>query len=149
MNDLQQAFESLFKNTIGYDFLTDFTYRTNNFPPYDVIRNDEDTYTLQVALAGYGPDDVEVMQEDRKLLIRSVDSSNEKSESTNYLHRGIAKRKFSTALLLGEHVEVRGAKFENGLLVIELKRELPERLQPKKIPISSMSTLEYKPDEAA
>lgn len=142
MNELDRMFDALLRHTVGYDFLTSGFPSQPSYPPYDVIRDDEHHYKIQVALAGYSPEDVDIEQSDRTLVISNVRSDNNKDDS--YLHRGIAKRNFRLQFMLAEHVDVRAASFENGLLVIELERQLPEKLQPRKIPVESRNALEYK-----
>lgn len=157
MNDFDRLFDALYRNTIGFDPLLNKygSVRTGTFPPHDVIQDGEHTYRLQLALAGYGPEDVEVVQEGSVLTVKSAvqlksvptDEESEVEPTERYLHKGIAKRSFNLRFALGEHMEVKGGDFSNGLLTVHLERIVPERLQPRKIEIASAPMLEHKSDK--
>ena len=131
MNSLMQHF---FDRAIGFE---DLHRRLNsgkqNFPPYNVIRDGEKTL-VEVALAGYGKDDIKVVVEDATLSIEG--SGEPDNEDRQHLHRGIAKRKFKTSFSLAEHVEVISADFKDGLLTVVLEQVVPEEKQPKVITIN-------------
>ena len=105
---------------------------SGNFPPYNVIKEDEDTFLIEFAVAGFSKEDIEVKQEKNALII---EGSIEEDEDKNYVHKGIATRSFTRAFALAEHVEVRSASFENGILTVKLVRELPKEERPKIIDI--------------
>ena len=131
MNSLMQHF---FGRAIGFE---DLHRRLNsgkqNFPPYNVIRDGEKTL-VEVALAGYGKDDIKVVVEDATLSIEG--SGEPDNEDRQHLHRGIAKRKFKTSFSLAEYVEVISADFKDGLLTVALEQVVPEEKQPKVITIN-------------
>ena len=102
-------------------------------PPYNIERLDENRFQISVALAGFTPDEVALTMEQNVLTLegRRV----ERDEKT-FLHRGISTRSFKRQFTLADHVDIKGARFENGLLVIELQREIPEAMKPRRIAIS-------------
>lgn len=105
---------------------------SGNFPPYNVIKEDEDTFLIEFAVAGFSRKDITVKQEKNALII---EGSIKEDEDTNYVHKGIATRSFTRAFALAEHVEVRSATFEDGILTVKLVRELPKEERPKIIDI--------------
>lgn len=130
-----------FPHFVGFDRLFDelrtSTPTAGTFPPYDVIQEDENHYSIELALAGYNEEDLTVSQ-DRDTLV--IEGSKDDAE-VNYLHKGISTRKFYRTFTLAEHVFVKGAKYEAGLLKVELEREVPEELQPRQIEIQSSKRL--------
>ena len=127
----------LWRSTIGFDRLFDIldeVQRTaeETYPPYNIERLDENHFQISVALAGFASDEVALTVEQNVLTLEGRKS--EKEERT-FLHRGISARNFKRRFTLADHVEVKGARFENGLLVIELQREIPEAMKPRRIPI--------------
>ena len=104
---------------------------SGNFPPYNVIKVDEDTFLIEFAIAGFSKENVKVSQEKNALVIEGSMEDEEKE----YLHKGIATRSFSRVIALAEYVEVTGAEFQNGILSVTLERILPEEEQPKTIKI--------------
>ena len=107
--------------------------KQSSFPPYNLLKINEATYKVELALAGYSKDDVEIMVEKDLLKVKSV----ERVETTTdeVLHQGIAKRLWTQQFVLGEHMVVKGAELKDGLLTITVERELPEELKPKTIKI--------------
>jgi molecular chaperone IbpA len=105
---------------------------TSAFPPYNVKQIDEDNYTIELAVAGYSREDLEIKVEKDTLTIKSEKENDDKSD---FLHRGIAGRNFTQHFTLGEYMVVKSASLENGLLIINLERELPEEAKPKTIKI--------------
>ena len=135
-------FSPLYRSTVGFDRLFDMldqTARTNsqpNWPPYNIERTGEDDYRITMALAGFAPDEIELVQKENTLFVAGHKNA-EQEQGTEVLHRGIATRPFRQTFDLAEHVKVVGANFENGLLIIELKREVPEALKPRRIEIAA------------
>lgn len=136
-------FSPLYRSTIGFDRvprLMQSAMRMSDadlgYPPYNIEKAGDDAYRIVIALAGFGKDDVEVITEQNQLTVRGKITDR---EGVEYLHRGIAGRSFERRFDLAEHIEVSGADFKDGLLIIELKRELPEKLKPRKIEIGGMS----------
>ena len=108
------------------------------FPPHNVVKHDESTFSIELALAGYSRDNLEIeVKEGNALLVISGDNRVSEDEDREYLHRGISGKKFTRTFRLSEHVVVDGADFVNGLLVINLRVEVPEEKRPRKISISS------------
>jgi molecular chaperone IbpA len=105
---------------------------TSSFPPYNVKQIDEDSYTIELAVAGYSREDLEIKVEKDTLTIKSDKENDDKSD---FLHRGIAGRNFTQHFTLGEYMAVKSASLENGLLSIKIERELPEEAKPKTIKI--------------
>jgi molecular chaperone IbpA len=106
----------------------------HTYPPYNIEKIDENAYRISVAVAGFSPDELSVEVKDATLTIaaRKADEAGER----NYLHRGIATRAFERRFALADHVKVTGAIAENGMLHIDLMRETPEALKPRRIEIA-------------
>ena len=131
-------FTPLFRSSIGFDQVPSLLSHAlqreeGGFPPYNIEKVGEDQYRIVMAVAGFGKDDVEIVQEQNQLSVRG--KLKELSTKT-YLHRGIATRAFERHFDLAGYVEVTDATMGEGLLVISLKRELPEALKPRSIPIN-------------
>jgi len=109
-------------------------YSVNNsgYPPYNIERPDEDTYVVSIALAGFSKDDVEVSVDRNTLIIKGDNNSQDESE---YVHKGIAARKFTRTFALGEYMEVTKANMEDGMLKVTVERIIPEDKLPKVIKI--------------
>ncbi len=130
------------RSTVGFDRLFDLLETgmrpDDGYPPFDIIRDGEDHYSIQLAVAGFAPQDIEAVAQQNQLTVtgRRADD-NDKGE---YLHRGIATRAFERRFQLADFIEVGHASFENGLLSIELKRVVPEAMKPRKIEIGGGNT---------
>jgi len=105
---------------------------TSSFPPYNVKKVDEDNYIVELAVAGYDREDIDVTVDKDTLIIKSERENDEKSE---YLHKGIAGRNFTQTFTLGEYMTVKSAYLDNGLLTVKIERELPESAKPRQIKI--------------
>jgi len=105
---------------------------TGGYPPYNVISDGENDFTVEVAVAGFGIDEVTLEEHNGELIIRGVPAETDPKE---YLHKGISNRKFERIFRLADHVHVDSASVENGLLTIKLVREVPAELQPRTIDI--------------
>ncbi|GAB5452432.1 MAG: Hsp20 family protein [Halioglobus sp.] len=144
----------LYRNSVGYDRLgsmLDSALRGSdhsaNYPPYDIEMLDEDRYTITLALAGFGREDLDINVENSVLCIRGQRDAAQ--QERRFLHQGIAYRPFERRFNLAEYVEVTGAEFREGLLTISLKREIPEAMKPRTIPIDGQdSVLEHDADSA-
>ena len=128
----------LWRSTIGFDRLfnvLDEVQRTaeESFPPYNIERIDENRFQISVALAGFTPDEVALTAEQNVLTLEGKKAD---KEDKIFLHRGISTRNFKRQFTLADHVEVKGARFENGLLLVELQREIPEAMKPRRIAIN-------------
>ena len=131
-------FTPLFRSSIGFDQLPGLLSHAlerpeTGYPPYNIEKVGEDQYRIVMAVAGFGKDDVELVQEQNRLTIRG---RLKETHGRTYLHRGIATRAFERHFDLADYVEVTDATMGEGLLVISLKRELPEALKPRSIPIN-------------
>jgi len=135
----------LYRSVIGADRMArmidgvDFT-DNNSYPPYNIEVVDENRYRITLALAGFTLDDMEIEQENN--LLKVSGQKGDEVEDNRYLYRGIAKRNFERRFQLADHVEVTGANFEHGLLHVELVREIPEAMKPRKIAIQSNDVIE-------
>jgi molecular chaperone IbpA len=109
-------------------------YTSNqSYPPYNVIKSDEDSYQIEIAVAGFNKKDLDISVENSTLIIKG--NSSEEDNKIEFMHKGIASRKFTRAFALGEFMEVVGAEFENGMLTIHIDRIIPEEKKPKSIKI--------------
>ncbi|MBV9112254.1 MAG: Hsp20 family protein [Hyphomicrobiales bacterium] len=132
-------FTPLFRSSIGFDRLPlllshalQLDESTTSYPPYNIDKCSEDEYRIVMAVAGFGTDDIEIVSEQNKLTVRG---EIKEREEKNYLHRGIAARSFQRQFDLADFVKVNGAELKDGLLVISLKREIPEEMKPRRIEI--------------
>jgi molecular chaperone IbpA len=131
-------FAPLWRSTIGFDRLFDLVETAqrageDNYPPYNIERLGEDRYQISLAVAGFSPDEISVTAEQNVVTIEG--SKSEKIER-EYLYRGISARPFRRHFNLADYVQVRSAAFDNGLLRIELVREIPEAMKPRRIAIN-------------
>jgi molecular chaperone IbpA len=130
----------LFRSTVGFDrmsrlFEDAFSDVAPSYPPYNIEKLGENEYRIVMAVAGFGAQDVKVTAKENTLVVEGKQA--ETQNGTRYLHRGIAARAFERRFELADHIQVTGAALENGLLVIALKREIPEALKPRTIAIKS------------
>jgi molecular chaperone IbpA len=138
-------FSPYFRSTVGFDQLFNRLEQAveagNGYPPYNIERSDETHYRISIAVAGFGEKDLSVEVKDGVL---TVGGKREEPEKQTYLHQGIAGRAFERRFQLAEHVEVRSAKLENGLLHIDLERVVPEEKKPRRIAINApaLTTIE-------
>lgn len=144
----------LYRTAIGFDRLADMLTNAarvdgNGYPPYNIEARDEDRYRITMAVAGFSRDDIEIVSEQNTLTI-SGRKADDEGDNSEFLYRGIANRAFERRFQLADHVRVEAAGLENGLLHIELQRELPERMKPRRISIGgSDGLLEGTSDESA
>jgi molecular chaperone IbpA len=127
------------RSTVGFDRLFDMLENSNfggeNYPPFDLIKLDDNRYRIEVAVAGFGADDIEITSQQNQLLVRGQKGDD---DGANYVHRGIANRSFERRFALADHIQVRGADLKDGMLAIELVREIPEAMKPRKIEIGGV-----------
>ncbi|MES2196268.1 MAG: Hsp20 family protein [Pseudomonadota bacterium] len=131
-------FSPLWRSTIGFDRLFDLAEAAqrageDNYPPFNIERLADDRYQISLAVAGFSPDEISVTAEQNVVTIEG--NKAEKAER-EFLYRGISTRSFKRQYSLADHVEVKGAAFDNGLLKIELVRQIPEAMKPRRIAIS-------------
>ncbi len=130
----------LYRTAIGFDRLADMLSNASRvdsggYPPYNIESLGEDRYRITMAVAGFAEADLDIVTERNTLTVSGSKADNAQPEEGELLYRGIATRSFERRFQLADHVEVHGARLENGLLHIELKRELPEQMKPRKIEI--------------
>jgi len=129
----------LSRSSIGFDRLLDMLEGAmafepaDNFPPYDIEKTGENSYRLRLAVAGFTADDIAVMSQPNLLV---VTGRKEREEGHEYLYRGLATRPFERRFSLADYVEVKDASLENGLLTINLAREVPDAMKPRRIAIA-------------
>jgi molecular chaperone IbpA len=134
-------FSPLFRSTIGFDRLTRLMDTASQvdagsaYPPYNIEATGENAYRLTMAVAGFGSDDLEITAKEGALVVTGKAQKDE--EGKQYLHRGIARRAFERRFQLADHIRVGGASLDNGLLHVDLVREVPEALKPRKIEIAT------------
>ena len=134
-------FSPLFRSTIGFDRMMnmlDATARLDgipSYPPYNIEATGENTYRVSMAVAGFGAEDLDVTAKDGALIVTGRAAKDD--DKVRYLHRGIARRAFERRFQLADHIRVSGASLDNGLLHVDLTREIPEALKPRKIEIVS------------
>ena len=134
-------FAPLYRATVGFDQIADLMDRvlsndgsTPTYPPYNIEKTADDAYRISIAVAGFSDDDLSVEVKEQALVVSARKA--DETEGKTYLHRGIATRAFERRFHLADHVRVTGAVHENGMLHIDLKREIPEALKPRRIAIA-------------
>jgi molecular chaperone IbpA len=135
-------FAPLWRSTIGFDRFFDLINETqhlevDNYPPYDVLRTDEDSYRINLAVAGFAPDEITITAQQGKLTIAGRKLQPASRAGHELLYQGISARPFERHFSLDDYVEVQDASFENGLLQVDLVRRVPEAMKPRKIPIGT------------
>ena len=133
-------FSPLYRTTVGFDHLSSLLNavnrgdaNSNSYPPYNIELLGKDRYRITMAVSGFVEDELELQSEKQTLTVKGSKAADKVER--NYLHQGIAGRSFERKFQLADHVEVTGARLENGLLHIDLSREIPEAMKPKVIPI--------------
>jgi molecular chaperone IbpA len=135
-------FSPLFRSTIGFDRLTrlvDAATRVDSsslaYPPYNIEKTGEDSYRLTMAVAGFSQGEIDIVVQENTLLVTG--KGQKEDENGRYLHRGIARRAFERRFSLADHIKVNGASLDNGLLHVDLVREVPEAAKPRHIQIGT------------
>jgi len=115
----------------------DLTKNIPNYPPYNIRKNDENSYTIELAVAGFGESEIDITIDGGKLIVKgNVDAATDALED-NFLFKGIATRAFTRAFAIDDHIEVKNAELFNGMLKIALERLIPEEKKPKKVPVKT------------
>ena len=136
--------QPFYRNSVGIDHLFDTMINridnanSTNYPPYNIIKHNDDNYTIEVAVAGFADGEIDVQVNDGQLIITG-DKAEVEATDDNYLHQGIGTRKFIRTFQLAEYVEVKTASVDNGILIVSLEREVPEAMKPKSIAINYKS----------
>jgi molecular chaperone IbpA len=147
----------LYRSTVGFDRMVSMLDQldgvegsASGYPPYNIERTAENAYRISLAVAGFTDADLSIEAKENRLTIRGEKQTNDQEQTGEVLYRGIAARTFERSYQLADHVEVKGASLENGLLHVDLVREIPEAMKPRAIRIASSSKLlEVKPTEVA
>jgi len=138
-------FSPLYRTSVGFDRLAALMSSAtrqdqgNGYPPYNIRITSEDHYRITMAVAGFSEDEIQITSEQNRLLVAG-NRADETEEQGEYLHRGIATRSFERRFNLADHVRVTAASLENGLLHIDLEREIPEAMKPRTIKIGKSAT---------
>ena len=130
------------RSTVGFDRLFDMLENSSagqgqqeNYPPFDLIKKGENDYCIQLAVAGFRPDEIDITAQQNVLLVTGRKSDETDQKDGDFIYRGIANRSFERRFALADHIQVKGADLKDGLLSIELVREIPEAMKPRKINI--------------
>ena len=130
------------RSTIGFDRLFDLLENSNtaqageNYPPFDLVKVDDNHYRIDLAVAGFKADEVDITAQQNQLVVTGKRGDD---DGADYIHRGIATRSFERRFGLADHIRVTGADLKDGLLSIELVREVPEAMKPRKIAIGGVT----------
>jgi molecular chaperone IbpA len=134
----------LYRSTVGFDRLARMldeasSFETPTYPPYNIERLSDDEYRITMAVAGFGPADINIEVKGNALTVSGKKPDVKTETKTEFLHQGIAARAFERRFQVADHVVVQGADMENGLLHISLKREIPEAMKPRTIPVNGVA----------
>jgi molecular chaperone IbpA len=122
-----------------------------NYPPFDLIKTGENDYRIELAVAGFKPEEVDITAQQNVLLVSGRKQDEAEAEGTDFIYRGIANRSFERRFALADHIQVKGADLKDGLLSIELVREIPEAMKPRRISVGGTApgkTIEARAEEA-
>ena len=143
------------RSTVGFDRLFDMLENSSvgqaqeNYPPFDLIKLGDNDYRIELAVAGFKPDELDITAQQNVLLVTGRKKEESEENGSNYIYRGIATRSFERRFALADHIQVRGADMKDGLLAIELVREIPEAMKPKKINIGGSQQSQISGDQPA
>lgn len=141
------------RSTVGFDRLFDMLEHSSmaqsqeNYPPFDLIKLGDNEFRIELAVAGFRADEVDITAQQNVLIVTGEKNEEREDKRSDYVYRGIATRSFERRFALADHIQVRGANLKDGLLAIELVREIPEAMKPKKINVGTGS--EQRQDAAA
>ena len=145
-------FAPLYRSTVGFDQLANMMDRVlsnevgqSSYPPYNIEKTAEDAYRISIAVAGFSAEDLSIEVKENALVV-TARKADDDDDSKTYLHRGIATRAFERRFHLADHVRVTGASHADGMLHIELEREIPEALKPRRIQIASADQSQIEKD---
>ena len=133
------------RSTVGFDRLFDMLENSSlgqpqeNYPPFDLIKKGENDYCIQLAVAGFRPEEIDITAQQNVLIVSGRKSDEADQKGGDFIYRGIANRSFERRFALADHIQVKGADLKDGLLAIELLREIPEAMKPRKINIADSS----------
>jgi len=145
-------FSPLYRSFVGFDRMASLIDAASQsasagsaYPPYNVVRLSDDAYKIEMAVAGFTGTELDIESHENVLTISAKRETNADNDEVEYLHRGIAERGFERRFQLADHVIVENAELKNGLLIISLKRELPEALKQCKIAVDEGNLIKAKP----
>ena len=144
------------RSTVGFDRLFDMLENSaasqgqENYPPFDLIKTGDNDYRIQLAVAGFRPDEIDITAQQNVLLVTGKKADEAEEQGSEFVYRGIAARSFERRFGLADHIQVKGADLKDGLLLIDLVREIPEAMKPRKIGIGGnrSETIEAKAETA-
>lgn len=132
------------RSTVGFDRLFDMLENSSfgqnqqeNYPPFDLIKEGDNQFRIELAVAGFRPDEIDITAQQNVLIVSGRKNEESEPRDSHYVYRGIANRSFDRRFALADHIQVRGADLKDGLLSIELVREIPEAMKPRKIEVGS------------
>ena len=143
------------RSTVGFDRLFDMLENSSmggngeNYPPFDLIKLGDNDYRIELAVAGFRPDEIDITAQQNVLIVTGRKNEESEEKGSDYIYRGIANRSFERRFALADHIQVRGADLKDGLLAIELVREIPEAMKPKKIAVNGAGAPEAITHQAA
>jgi molecular chaperone IbpA len=135
------------RSTVGFDRLFDMLENSStgqtqeNYPPFDLIKLGDNDYRIELAVAGFRPEEIDITAQQNVLIVSGKKKDESEDRGSDYIYRGIATRSFERRFALADHIQVRGADLKDGLLSIELVREIPEAMKPRKIDIGGSEKL--------
>jgi molecular chaperone IbpA len=136
------------RSTVGFDRLFDMLENGGvgnggeNYPPFDLVKTGENDYQIDLAVAGFKPDEIDITAQQNVLIVSGRKKEETENKGSDYIYRGIANRSFERRFALADHIQVKGADLKDGLLSIELVREIPEAMKPRKINVGGGSQKE-------
>ena len=141
------------RSTVGFDRLFDMLENSSmggngeNYPPFDLIKTGENDYRIELAVAGFKADEIDITAQQNVLIVSGRKKEESGEEGSDYIYRGIATRSFERRFALADHIQVKGADLKDGLLAVELVREIPEAMKPRKIEIGGTRDRDGRPAE--
>ena len=129
------------RSSVGFDRLFDMLENSSsgeasdNYPPFELIKSGDNQYGIQLAVAGFRPDEIDITAQQNAMIVSGRKDEESQDNGSDYIYRGIAGRSFERRFALADHIQVRGADLKDGLLSIELVREIPEAMKPRKIQV--------------
>ena len=129
------------RSTVGFDRLFDMLENSStsssveNYPPFDLIKSGDNEYRIELAVARFKPEEIDITAQQNVLIVTGRKKEESEEQRSDYIYRGIANRSFERRFALADHIQVRTADMKDGLLAVELVREIPEAMKPKKIEI--------------
>ena len=142
------------RSAVGFDRLFDMLENSSlgnggeNYPPFDLKKTGENDYCIELAVAGFKPEEIDITAQQNVLVVTGRKKEESEDSGSDYIYRGIAFRSFERRFALADHIQVRGADMKDGLLTLELVREIPEAMKPRKIEIGRGSEREQEQIEA-